>query len=251
MMVTAASLSPRVWSASLTGGNNEGVSGPGVGCTSKLVQTGFVGIGVGMVTVGVGVDGIGLGVTSAGSGVQALRKRKMIKMKEKSFFCIVLFTELLLVIVWAVDPRHDSLESLANYLSQFAQEHLTLAKVRCLLNVPLVLPPVSLTTEIRHNLLMATREAFQNVVAHASASEARLTLQLNDDGLHISVADNGRGFEPERKPSRGNGLNNMRRRLQSIGGRLEIRSGAGQGTTVQMFVPRGALHGRVIDGSRN
>lgn len=150
-------------------------------------------------------------------------------------------------IVWAVDPRHDSLESLANYLSQFAQEHLTLAQVRCALNVPLVLPAVPLTADIRHNLLMATREALQNVVTHASAREARLDLKLEDDGLHISVTDNGSGFDPNSVAPRGNGLNNMRRRLQSIGGQLDIRSQAGQGTTVAMFIPQAALHGRVID----
>jgi len=151
-------------------------------------------------------------------------------------------------IVWAINPRHDSLESLANYLSQFAQEHLTLAQVRCVLDVPLVLPSIPLSADIRHNLLMVTREALQNVVTHASAREAKLAMQLTTDGLIISIVDNGKGFDPESPPHRGNGLGNMERRLQAIGGRLEIKSRAGQGTTVAMFVPRAALHVRVIDG---
>ncbi|MDB6124293.1 MAG: Integral rane sensor signal transduction histidine kinase [Pedosphaera sp.] len=149
-------------------------------------------------------------------------------------------------IVWAINPRHDSLESLANYLSQFAQEHLTLARVRCVLDVPTVLPAVPLSAEIRHNLLLATREALQNAVTHAEATEVRLILQLDEAGLSIAIADNGKGFDPGSVSRDGNGLPNMRRRLESIGGRFELDNQPGKGTTVRLFVPSEMLHGRVI-----
>lgn len=152
-------------------------------------------------------------------------------------------------IVWAVNPRHDSLESLANYLSQFAQEFLTLAGLRCVLDVPLVLPTVPLSAEVRHNVLLTTREALQNAVAHAAATEVRLSLKLEAEGLKIAVADDGRGFDPAAVPGEGNGLTNMRRRLEDIGGRLEITSRPGQGTVVRLFVPQSVLHGRVIGGN--
>jgi signal transduction histidine kinase len=113
-------------------------------------------------------------------------------------------------IVWAIDPRHDSLESLANYLSQFAQEHLTLARMRFVLDVPLVLPSMPLSAEVRHNLLLTTREALQNAVTHAAATEVHLTLKLNEAGVSIAIEDNGKGFEPDSIPANGNGLPNMR-----------------------------------------
>ena len=149
-------------------------------------------------------------------------------------------------IVWAINPRHDSLESLANYLSQFAQEHLTLARVRCVLDVPMVLPTLALTAEVRHNLLLTVREALQNVVSHAAATEVQLTLKLVADGISIRIADDGKGFDVTKASSEGNGLHNMRRRLEEIGGKFEITSQAGHGTTVTLFVPHKALHGRVI-----
>ncbi|HEY4417733.1 MAG TPA: ATP-binding protein [Verrucomicrobiae bacterium] len=152
-------------------------------------------------------------------------------------------------IVWAINPQHDSLESLANYLSQFAQEYLTLARVRCVLDVPLMLPPVPLSAEVRHNLLLTTREALQNAVTHAAATEVRLRLKLNDDGLNISIADNGKGFDPQTVSAEANGLNNMHRRLEAIRGRLEINSRLNQGTTISLFVPKNVLHGRVIGGN--
>jgi signal transduction histidine kinase len=152
-------------------------------------------------------------------------------------------------IVWAINPRHDSLESLANYLSQFAQEYLTLARMRCVLDVPTVLPSVPLSADVRHNLLLTTREALQNAVTHAAATEVQLTLKLNEDGVSITIADNGKGFDPAAVSQAGNGLQNMRRRLRGIGGRLDINSRPGEGTTIFMLVPQNVLHGRVIGGN--
>ena len=150
-------------------------------------------------------------------------------------------------IVWAINPRHDSLESLANYLSQFAQEYLTLAGLRCVLDVPMVLPSLPLSAEVRHNLLLATREALQNSVTHAAATEVRLTLKLDDEGVTITIADNGNGFDVDSVSATGNGLRNIRRRLEAVGGRREISSRPGQGTVVTLFVPQKLLPCRVID----
>jgi signal transduction histidine kinase len=149
-------------------------------------------------------------------------------------------------IVWAINPRNDSLESFANYLSQFAQQHMTLARVRCVLDVPTVLPAVPLSAEVRHKLLLAAREALQNVATHAVATEARVTLQQDDNLLAITITDNGKGFDVGRNAGEGNGLSNIRRRLEDIGGRAEITSEPGKGTTVRLVIEREQLHGRVI-----
>ena len=149
-------------------------------------------------------------------------------------------------IVWAINPRNDSLESFANYLSQFAQQHMTLARVRCVLDVPTVLPVMALSAEVRHKLLLASREALQNVATHAAATEARVTLQLDDDMLAVTITDNGHGFDLTRVGGEGNGLSNMRRRLEDIGGRTEITSEPGKGATVRLVIQRAQLHGRVI-----
>jgi signal transduction histidine kinase len=149
-------------------------------------------------------------------------------------------------IVWAINPKHDSLESLANYLSQFAQEYLTLAGIRCVLDVPTVLPHVTLSAEVRHNLVLTVRESLQNIVSHAAATEVHVNLRLDENSLRIAVADNGCGFDPDRVTGDGNGLSNMRRRLEDLDGITEISSRPGGGTTVQLSVPRHRLHGRVM-----
>lgn len=150
-------------------------------------------------------------------------------------------------IVWAVNPCHDRLDSLANYLSRFAHEYLSVADIRCRLDVPLQLPATPVTAEVRHNLFLAFKEALHNIVKHAAANEVRVELKQKSSKLILLVADNGRGFDsrglPDNAPpkpdriARGNGLINMKQRLSEIGGGCEIASEPGQGTTVKFTVP--------------
>jgi signal transduction histidine kinase/ligand-binding sensor domain-containing protein len=150
-------------------------------------------------------------------------------------------------IVWAVNPHHDSLDSLASYLGNFAQEFLVPLGVRCRLDVPMQLPHWPVTAEVRHNLFLAFKEALHNVVKHANASEVFITLIPAAKEFTLLARDNGVGFtleNPEaQKPAepvrlaRGNGLANMRRRLEKIGGRCEIETAPGKGTEVRFVVP--------------
>ena len=76
-------------------------------------------------------------------------------------------------IVWAVNPNHDSMESLASYLEKFALDFLRAADVKCRLNMPLHFPAWKLTSELRHNFFLAYKEALNNVAKHAAASECK------------------------------------------------------------------------------
>jgi signal transduction histidine kinase len=141
-------------------------------------------------------------------------------------------------IVWAVNPQHDTPEGLANYLEQFALEFLGAAGIRCRLDLPMQLPAWPLTAETRHNLFLALKEALHNVVKHAGATEVRIVLTLDARALTLSVEDNGHGFDPATAGATGNGLENMRRRLEHIGGGCEIGSAPGQGVKIVFIVPR-------------
>ncbi|HOX56188.1 MAG TPA: two-component regulator propeller domain-containing protein [Candidatus Paceibacterota bacterium] len=139
--------------------------------------------------------------------------------------------------VWAVNPKNDSLRHLATYLCNLAKEFLEPTPIRCRLDVPPDLPDVPLTTEVRHNVFLATKEALNNAVRHSGASEIRLRMAVGGGVLALAVADNGRGFHQEANQSARNGLRNMAERMEEIGGRLQVRSAAGQGTTVALELP--------------
>jgi signal transduction histidine kinase len=103
------------------------------------------------------------------------------------------------------------------------------------------LPSWPLSSEIRHNLFLAFKETLNNTIRHASASEARITLQPEQGGFLLTVTDDGQGFDPSAKATRnrpggGNGLRNMHQRLAQIGGSCEIQSAPGAGTTVRFRV---------------
>jgi signal transduction histidine kinase len=150
-------------------------------------------------------------------------------------------------IVWAVNPQHDTLDSLATYLGKFAQDFLAAAHIKCRLDVPMQLPTWPLTAEIRHNLFLAFKEALNNAVKHARTSEVWISLAINGMGFTLQLEDKGCGFasnaagngspgDPARLSS-GYGLVNMRRRLAEIGGHCEIQSTRGTGTRVALVVP--------------
>jgi signal transduction histidine kinase len=137
-------------------------------------------------------------------------------------------------VVWAINPRNDTLESFLTYFHKFAQEYLTLAGIRCRLDLPIEVPETRLSAKNRHHLYLSSKEALNNVVKHAAASEVWLRLVLQDDGFTFSIEDNGKGFSNQ--PARGNGLANMRHRLEELNGRCEINSQPGKGTCVSFIV---------------
>lgn len=139
-------------------------------------------------------------------------------------------------IVWTINPKNDTLDNLANYIFQYAQEYFQNTGVRCRMDLPAQLPHYPLSTEERHNLFMAVKEALNNVLKHADATEVRLSLALEDRDLTIVVTDNGCGFLINGSHNGGDGLNNMKERLARIGGRLDIQSNQNSGTRVEMEV---------------
>jgi signal transduction histidine kinase len=143
-------------------------------------------------------------------------------------------------IVWAVDPQHDTLDSLASYLGILIHEQTADSGIRCRLDFPLHLPAWPVTAEVRHNLFLAFKEALHNVVKHSRATEVNIAFALQPEGFAVTISDNGRGFDaaatPGGRPPR-NGLVNMRQRLREIGGSCAIESRAGQGTQVIFSLP--------------
>jgi signal transduction histidine kinase len=85
-------------------------------------------------------------------------------------------------------------------------------------------------------------EALQNTAKYASASLARICLQAQDGTLRFTVSDDGTGYDARHTPM-GSGLRNMADRLAALGGRLEIRSAPGRGTTITGHLPVPAAGG--------
>jgi signal transduction histidine kinase len=137
--------------------------------------------------------------------------------------------------VWAVNPENDNLDALGNYLCQMVHQLCAQAKLSCRLHVPELPRDVQVASQLRHNVILAVKEAINNIIKHASASEVAFQVTFDRHVLTISIYDNGSGFDTANRMM-GNGLGNMKLRLEAIGGRCNIESSAGRGTTILMHV---------------
>jgi signal transduction histidine kinase/ligand-binding sensor domain-containing protein len=140
-------------------------------------------------------------------------------------------------IVWTVNPSNDTLDGLINYVCKYAQEYLALAGLRYRLEVPPQLPPIPISPELRHNVFLATKEAVNNVVKHSGATSARLRLRLEPTRFTLEIEDNGRGLAEGSDKKGRNGLRNMRKRLEEIGGSFSVGPGQEGGTLISLTAP--------------
>jgi ligand-binding sensor domain-containing protein/signal transduction histidine kinase len=146
-------------------------------------------------------------------------------------------------IVWTVNPSNDTLDGLITYVCKYAQDYLALAALRYRLEVPPQLPNISITPELRHNVFLAAKEAVNNVVKHSEATAAWLRLRLEPGRFTLEIEDNGRGLSPGAAHKGRNGLRNMRKRLEDVGGEFSIAPGAEGGTRVSLTAPLGRMTG--------
>jgi signal transduction histidine kinase len=179
-------------------------------------------------------------------------------------------------IVWAVNPRNDTLASLAGYFGSYAQRLLEIASVACGLDIAPELPEHPLDPKFRQEIFLAFKEALTNIVRHAKATKVWLRIAVTDadgarpssgaatsdstdraaplavpeDGhtpsgptaggpryLIIEVSDDGRGFDAQTRIAGQDGIANMHERLNSLSGICEITSDPKTGTTVRFRAP--------------
>jgi ligand-binding sensor domain-containing protein/signal transduction histidine kinase len=140
-------------------------------------------------------------------------------------------------IVWAVNPKNDTLPRLVRYICLYADECFDSSPIRCWQKVPADLPHLPVRAEVRHNLFLAVKEALNNILKHSGATEAWLQIQLQDHSLHLEIKDNGRGFSVPQADFTRSGLSNMKTRLAEAEGTMELDSQPNGGTRVHFVVP--------------
>ncbi len=142
-------------------------------------------------------------------------------------------------IVWAINPANDTVKRFVNYLTQCTAQFLDAGGLRVRFDIPQEMPGTALAGKVRHYLFLAVREAVNNAAKHARADLIRLEVRVENSSLRIAVEDNGCGFAPEQATATGTheGLDNMRRRMEDIGGTFKITSRPGEGTRVEFSAP--------------
>lgn len=134
-------------------------------------------------------------------------------------------------IVWVVNPEKDSLHDLIIRLKNSYSE--ILSSMNCELKIKDIqkLKRIKIPIDIKQNLYLILKEAFNNAIKHSKASLILMSFETEDDFLKIILRDNGIGMDLN-KIIFGNGISNMKKRAQSIGWKLEIDSREGNGTAI-------------------
>jgi signal transduction histidine kinase len=140
-------------------------------------------------------------------------------------------------IVWAVNPRQDTLGALVDYLCKYAGEFLATARVKSRQQVAVLNRQRNVESSTRHHVLMAVKESLSNAVRHSGADEIWLRLREETGLFVVEVADCGCGLPATAVAPDADGLKNLRSRVAEIRGELNIVSEEGEGTTIQIKVP--------------
>ncbi len=161
-------------------------------------------------------------------------RRCLEQMSDKSRLMVAKLEE----IVWAMDPQHDSLRALVSYFSFFADRFLGLANIKLIIDTSEDAAGLAVEARLRHQLFLVFKEALANVVKHSQATEVRVAVHVENRDLLVVVADNGSGLgKPDPTSGAHEGITNMRRRMEKLGGHFAINTETGKGTTVKFSVP--------------
>ena len=119
-------------------------------------------------------------------------------------------------IIWSMSSSNDSLSNLIAYIRSYALEYFEDTGVNCKITIPEKLPNIEVIGEIRRNVFMVVKEALNNILKHAKATEVSIILTRVEDGLTLYIQDNGKGINMDNIRQFGNGLKNMKKRMQDI-----------------------------------
>ncbi|MBO9681849.1 MAG: hypothetical protein J7502_04120 [Flavisolibacter sp.] len=129
-------------------------------------------------------------------------------------------------IIWALNPRNDSLENLLAYLREQTLAYFEPFNIRYVIQFPDEVPFVKLSNEQRRNLFLVAKEALNNALKHSGADEICLSMEYKNNAIHFYISDNGKGIGENKVKTASNGLRNMRKRMADIGGIFDLDSGA-------------------------
>lgn len=137
-------------------------------------------------------------------------------------------------IIWSMNTEYDSLEDLVAYIRHHSAELLTQVNIPYKFIIQGEISNVNISGVHRRNIHLVVKESIHNIIKHAHASMVTIQFAF-DKNIHIEIADNGKGMDKDALNKFGNGLKNMRKRMESIGGTWDISNH--QGTKVKISVP--------------
>lgn len=136
-------------------------------------------------------------------------------------------------IIWSMNNGNDTLDNLVSYIRSYALEYFDNTPIHCQLNVPEQISDKVLAGDKRRNVFLCVKETLNNALKHSEATQLTVDIKINST-LRITIADNGKGIDMQNLRQFGNGLRNISRRMESIGGIYKIESNKGTVSTFEL-----------------
>lgn len=140
-------------------------------------------------------------------------------------------------IVWAINPRRDSVSDLVYRMRRFASDLFTSRSIGFEFQAPSDIVKMPLRAEIRREAFLIFKEGVHNIVRHAQCRRVEINLTADQHRLVLRLSDDGQGVSADATGRRGHGLASMRQRARTLGGQLEIGAEPGCGTSITLTVP--------------
>lgn len=116
-------------------------------------------------------------------------------------------------IIWTMNSSNDSFGNMVAYIRSYALEYFENTGVNCIVHIDTDLPEFPVNGEIRRNVFLVVKEALNNILKHAKATEVSLALKKDKTGISLFIQDNGIGIDFNNLRMFGSGLKNMKERM--------------------------------------
>ncbi len=145
-------------------------------------------------------------------------------------------------IVWAITPKHDTLESLIIYMRNHIHKFFEGTGINCTINFPDDFENHNINPDLKRNIFLVLKESLNNILKYAEAKNVTVEFNIKENDFELRITDDGNGFDLGAIKS-GNGLQNMLYRMQQSGGSFQIHSSQNNGCKVEAS---GKLFNKII-----
>lgn len=126
-------------------------------------------------------------------------------------------------VIWSLNTENDSLGNLLSYLQKQARQMMENYPGSFTITIPEQIPDIKIGGETRRHIYLAVKEALHNIIKHSGADKVNMSVSF-ENKLIIKISDNGKGMNTDQSNNSGNGLKNMRNRMEKIGGKFSVEN---------------------------
>ncbi|MBS1534680.1 MAG: tetratricopeptide repeat protein [Bacteroidetes bacterium] len=185
-------------------------------------------------------DDLGSGLSKINFLSELISKETAVPFEVKNYSQAVRETSVRMIenmrdLIWALNPENTTLANLISRMREYASDYLEDYQIQITYQIPDDLPQTCISKESHRGLFMIVKETLNNIGKYAQATEVQFKVVLHPETLQLLIRDNGIGFDAGNAEN-GNGLRNMKSRVEALDGSFKLQSNIGEGTQIEVQI---------------